>query len=119
MKRRGATAGFVKGHLSLVLSACLQDFRRGPPVPGGSLGECPREALPARETAAGLVDGKVILRTGQMNRGDQAKEALVRLFDGRLAGVKLSSFGLGQATPVGIPLLDEITFHVNLSFDKK
>jgi hypothetical protein len=76
-------------------------------------------ALPARKTAAGLIDGKVILRTGQMNRGDQAKEAPIRLFESRLAGVKLSSFGLGQATTVGISLLDEITFHVDPLFYRK
>jgi len=58
------------------------------------------------EVTTGLVDGEVILRTGEMNRGDQPEEAMVCLSEGGFAGRRLSLFDLNETVSLGISLLD-------------
>jgi len=60
----------------------------------------------AREIAAGLVDGKVVFRTGEMDRGNQPEKALVCFFESRFAGRKFPLFGFNKTVPLRISLSD-------------
>jgi hypothetical protein len=60
----------------------------------------------AREATPRLVDREVILRTGEMNGGDQPEEAVVRLFEGCFAGKRLPLFDLDKTVSLRIPLFD-------------
>jgi len=60
----------------------------------------------AREATTRLVDGEVILWTGEMNGGDQPEEAVVCPFEGGLAGKSLPLFDLDKTVSLRIPLLD-------------
>jgi hypothetical protein len=53
-----------------------------------------------------LIDGKVIFRAGEMNRGNQPEEAIVCLFEGCFAGKRLPLLDLDKTTPLGISLFD-------------
>jgi hypothetical protein len=60
----------------------------------------------AREVTTGLVDGEVILRTGEMNGGDQPEEAVVCLFEGGFASKGFPLFDLNKTVSLRISLLD-------------
>jgi hypothetical protein len=60
----------------------------------------------AGEITAGLVDGEIIFRTGEMNRGDQPEGAIIRSFEGGFTGRRLSLFNLNKTVSLGISLLD-------------
>jgi hypothetical protein len=67
--------------------------------------------FPTRKATTGLVNGKVIFWPGEMNRGDQSEKAVVRPFEGGLAGHHLSPFNLSEAAPLWISLFDQIALH--------
>jgi hypothetical protein len=58
------------------------------------------------EVTTGLINGKVILRTGEMNRRDQPEESIVCLFEGDFTGKRLPLFALHITAPLRISLLD-------------
>jgi hypothetical protein len=60
----------------------------------------------AREATTRLVDGEVILWTGEVNGGDQPEEAIVCLFEGGFAGKSLPLFDLDKTVSLRVPLLD-------------
>jgi hypothetical protein len=59
-----------------------------------------------RKATTRLVDGEVILWTGEMNGGDQPAEAVVRLFEGGFAGKSLPLFDLNKTVSLRISLLN-------------
>jgi hypothetical protein len=103
--------GFAKRHSLFILLACFQDFRGGPPIPFGDFAEGPGVTFPAREATAGLINGKVIFWPGEMNCGDQSEKTVVSLFEGGLAGHRLSPFNLCEAASLRISLFDQIALH--------
>ena len=60
----------------------------------------------AGEITTRLVDGKVILWTGEVDSGDEPEETVVRLSEGGFTGRRLSSVDLDQTASLGISLLD-------------
>jgi hypothetical protein len=60
----------------------------------------------AREATTRLVDGEVILWTGEMNGGNQPEEAIVCLFEGGFAGKRLPLLDLNKTVSLRITLLD-------------
>jgi hypothetical protein len=59
-----------------------------------------------REVTTRLIDGEVIFWTGEVNRGDQPEETIVRPFQGGFTGKGFSLFDFNKTTPLGISLLD-------------
>jgi hypothetical protein len=62
--------------------------------------------FPAGEATTGLVDGEVVLWTGEMNRGDQPEEAGVRPPESGFAGGELPLSGFNKTVSLRISLLD-------------
>jgi hypothetical protein len=60
----------------------------------------------AGEATPGLVDGEVILWTGEMNGGDQPEKAVVCLFESGFAGSRLPLSDLNKTVSLRISLLD-------------
>jgi hypothetical protein len=58
------------------------------------------------EVTTGLINGKIIFRTREMNRRDQPEEAIVCLFESNFTGKRLPLFALNKTAPLRISLLD-------------
>jgi hypothetical protein len=60
----------------------------------------------AGEVTTRLIDGEVIFRAGEMNRGDHPEEAIVCLFEGGFAGKRLPLLNLNKTAPLRVSLLN-------------
>ena len=70
--------------------------------------------FPAGEVTTGLIDGKVVLWTGKMNRINQPEGTVVCLFQGNFTGRKFFPFDLRVATSLRISLLNQAAFHLKI-----
>ena len=89
-----------------IFFARLQNIGRRPPIALGNFRETPGMTFSAGEVTTRLIDGEVIFRAGEMNRGDHPEEAIICLFEGGFASEGLPLFGLNKTVSLGISLLD-------------
>jgi hypothetical protein len=106
MKGSGPVSRLPNRHFFFIFFARLQNISRRPPIALGNFCEIPGMTFSAGEGTSGLVDGKIIFWTGEMNGGDQPEEAVVRFFESGLAGKRLPLFDLNKTISLGISLLD-------------
>jgi len=112
MESRSPLPRLLEGHFPCILFAGLQNIGRGPPPAFGNLGEIPGVAFPTGEIAPGLIDGEIVFRPGKVNRRDQSERTVVCLFESRFAGRGFSFPAIHETTSLGIPLFDQVTFHL-------
>jgi hypothetical protein len=101
-------------HFFFVFLARLQDIGSRPPITLGNFCEIPGMTFSAGEVTTGLVNGKVIFRTGKVDGRDQPEEAIVGLFESGFTGGRFPFsplFDLNETVSLGISLLNQITFH--------
>jgi len=63
----GFLSGFFQSHFPIVILAGLKDFLGTIPLTFRFLAEIPGMTLAAGKITSRLIDGKIILRTGEMN----------------------------------------------------
>jgi hypothetical protein len=101
----------MESDLPRILFACLQHIGWRPPLSLGDLGEVPGVAFPTRKIAPGLIDGKIVLGTGELNCGNEPERTAIGLLERGLAGEALPSSNVHGATSLGVSLLNQIAFH--------
>ena len=70
VKRRGSLPGLPVGYLACILMGQLSYVSGAHPFAGDMLGELPGVTLLTAPIASGLIDRKIVLRTGKMGRFD-------------------------------------------------
>jgi hypothetical protein len=68
-------------------------------------------AFPAREVTPRLINGKVVFRTGQVNRRDAPERTIIGPFQSDFAGQGLALVNLDKAASLRITLLNQIALH--------
>jgi hypothetical protein len=106
MKGSGPVPRLTNRNFLFIFLARLQNIGRRPPIPLGNLCEIPGMTFSARKATTRLVDGEVILRTGEMNGGDQPDETVICLFEGGFARKRLPLIDLDKTVSLRITLFD-------------
>jgi hypothetical protein len=101
--------GFPQGDPFIVVHAERRNFGGRIPRSPCYLAEIPGVTLAAREVAARLINGEVVLGPGKVNGLDAPRSSPILLPEGHLTGQSLLTIRLGDTASPCIPLLNQVT----------